>query len=383
MNKYLHRSFILVVVLLVAVACRQEASVSAENVDLDVSVTDSLVGDTTLVVTVTDDEGNPIENPGTLSLRGDMNHAGMIPVIREASDATNGVFTVPFEWTMGGAWILEATLTLPNDEVVTETFNYEILAEASEDDDMGDMTMSADDSEDGDSEMDHSEMDMSEDDDSEMDHSEMDMSEDDDSEMDHDHSPMGETSAVYMTITNDSDADIMIMEAQTTVAEIVEIHETVIENDVARMEAVGALMIPAGETVELRPAGKHIMLMQLTEDIVAGNEIEVELVLESGDTFTVSAVVQDMLMDELDGEIESNGLTVTNIWARPASSGMSGMNHSDMDMSEEDDSEMDHSDMDMSEDATEEAEMDMSESSMDSGNSLWQSLVSTTGSHGG
>lgn len=338
MIKVLHRSFFLFIILLVAVACRQEAGVSAENVNLDVTVTDSLVGETTLIVTVTDDDGNIIENPGTLSVRGDMDHAGMTPVIRDASESNNGVFSVPFEWTMGGAWTVEVTLTLDNEEVVTETYDYEILTEASEDTDMGDM----------------------------------DMSEDDDSDMDHSSMSSGETSAVYMSITNNGDSDMTIAGVQTEVAEIAELHETVIENDIARMDAVEALVIPAGETVELRPAGKHIMLMKLTEDIIVADVIEIELLLESGESVAVSVVVQDMLMDELEAGFEFGDLTISNVWARPASSGMA-----DMDMSEDDE-------MHMPMEATEEAGMGMSEDNGEStlsdmsSPSLWKSLVATT-----
>ena len=82
------------------------------------TVSDLLVGDTTLTVRVSDKQGNPLADPGTLSLRGDMDHAGMIPVLAEAEGAVDGVFKVPFEWTMGGSWIVEASLALSADEVV-------------------------------------------------------------------------------------------------------------------------------------------------------------------------------------------------------------------------------------------------------------------------
>lgn len=392
MTKQLHRILLLFFVLLVAVACRQEATLSADNVNLDITVTDSLVGETTLIVDVTDDEGNPIENPGTLNLRGDMDHAGMVPVIVDAEDSNNGVFTVPFEWTMGGAWTVTATLTLPDEETVTATYDYEILTEAG-DDDMGDMEgmdmesdedASANSAEDTDG---HDMTNMTMDDDEEdaeatqdpdmagMDMSGMDMDSDDSDsaeateeadmqgmDMDEESDDMagmhmgGETSAVYMQITNNGDDPVTIISANTSVASIVEIHETVIENDVARMQPVDSIIIEAGDSAELRPAGMHIMLMQLTEDITVDGTIDVELELESGDTLTVTAIVQDMLMDDIEGETTIGDLTFTNVWARPASAG--AMNMDDMDMEE-----------------TEESE---DTGDMDSGTStLWEKLVET------
>lgn len=294
--KQLSRITLLLMVSVIAVACRQQA-ISAENINLDVSVTDSLVGETTLIITVTDDEDNALENPGTLSIRGDMNHAGMTPVIRDTNEASNGVFTVPFEWTMGGAWIVEVTLTLENGDVVTESFEYEILTEASENNDMDDM--------------DHSNMDMDS-----MDHS------------------SGETSAVYMSITNNGEETITFIGAESEGAGFTELHETIVDNNVARMEPVEMLMIEAGETVDLRPGGIHIMLLNLTQDLVVDETVMITLMLRSGDTIELDAVVQDIMMDDLDNTFESEEITISNIWARPASAGMD-MDEMEHDMTEE------------------------------------------------
>ena len=49
----------------------------------------------------------------------------------------------------------------------------------------------------------------------------------------------------------------------TPVAGIAEVHEMKMEGDVMRMRAVPALDLPAGATVELKPGGFHVMLMDL------------------------------------------------------------------------------------------------------------------------
>lgn len=273
------------VILMIATACRQQ-TLSVENINLDVTVTDSLVGETELIIKVTDGDENAIENPGKLSIRGDMDHAGMAPVLRDAEESINGIFTVPFEWTMGGSWSLEVQLTLENGEVATETFSYEILTEASEDD-MAGMDMGS-----------------------------------------------SETSAVYMTISNNGDDTVTIVGVETDAAGLIEIHETTVEDDVARMSPIEAITIDAGDTVELRPGGMHIMIMQLTQDIIADEELELSLNLESGDTITVNAVVLDMLMDDLEGTVSVGDLEFSNVWARPASAGMA-MDADDMDATEE------------------------------------------------
>lgn len=298
MTKYLYRISLLVLVAFAAVACRQDATVSAENINLDVAVDELLVGETTMTVTVTDAEGNAIENPGTLNIRGDMDHAGMVPVIVDAEESTAGVFTVPFEWTMGGAWTVTATLTLSDDATVSQTFDYEILAEDGEAMDMGDMDMDAEDSDMGDMDVEDGET--------------MHMS--------------GETSAVYMQLTNNGAETITVVGADTAVANIVELHETIVENDVARMDPVAAIVIEPGETVELRPGGKHVMLIDLTQSVAVDDEIEIELTFEDGETATLTALVQDMMMDPIENETVIGDLTVNNIWARPAGAGMMNMN---------------------------------------------------------
>lgn len=290
--KLLRRIIAFFMILLVAVACRQQ-TLSAENVIIEIGATESLVGETTLIVTVTDADGNVIENPGTLSLRGDMDHAGMLPVIRESSDANEGVFTVPFEWTMSGAWQVEVKLTLDNGDVATQSFDFEILTESG-DMDMGDMEMATE-------------------------------------EADYDMGDMnmgGETSAVYMTITNNGDESVTIVGAEADIAGLVELHETVIENDIASMQPVATLVIEAGETLDLSPGRIHLMLMQLKQDIVADESVDISLILESGDSVTVTALVQDMLIDDIEGTTDVGDLAFSNVWARPASAG----DMDDMDM---------------------------------------------------
>ena len=264
----------LAALLALGVACRQQRA-SAGDIRLELSVSDRLVGETTLLVSVTDKAGNPVKDPGSLSIRGDMDHAGMAPVFSEASAAVNGIFTLPFEWTMSGGWILEASLTLDNGDVYRQSFRYEILNQA----DMANMN----------------------------------------------HSSMpGETSALYMRITNRGDDAVTIAAAETSVANQVEFHETLVENNIARMQALDSLVIAGGETLELRPGGKHIMLRQLTEDIAAGSQLAFRLILDSGERIDLTAAVADMMMEELDGEMEAGGLAFSQVWLRPASAGKGG-----------------------------------------------------------
>jgi hypothetical protein len=73
---------------------------------------------------------------------------------------------------------------------------------------------------------------------------------------------------------------------------MVQIHQTTVTDGVAQMgEVEGGIEIPAGGVVELRPGGLHIMLMDLTGDLVEGKTIMVTLTFESGATVEIEVPV--------------------------------------------------------------------------------------------
>lgn len=93
--------------------------------------------------------------------------------------------------------------------------------------------------------------------------------------------PHQKATGVFMQLTAQQDA--RLVEAQSPVAEIVEIHEMKMENEVMKMRPVSDLPLPADKTVELRPGGFHIMLMGLKQQIKEGDVVPVTLVVESKD----------------------------------------------------------------------------------------------------
>lgn len=127
MNQRLTRIAMLLMVLVLALAgCREsQQDDDNEGASSDVSITVSYdpnppaVGDATLLITLTDADGDAISD-ATVSVRGDMDHAGMVPVEGEAEGGEDGVYSIPFEWTMGGDWILTVTATLEDGSTVTE-----------------------------------------------------------------------------------------------------------------------------------------------------------------------------------------------------------------------------------------------------------------------
>jgi periplasmic copper chaperone A len=74
-----------------------------------------------------------------------------------------------------------------------------------------------------------------------------------------------------------------LVSVQTPVAGIAEIHEMKMSGDVMKMNAVPSIELPAGQMVELKPGGYHLMFMALKQQIKAGDSVPVTLVIEGKD----------------------------------------------------------------------------------------------------
>lgn len=85
-------------------------------------------------------------------------------------------------------------------------------------------------------------------------------------------------SGAFMKITARDGAQLVGV--STPVAGVAEVHEMKMEGDVMKMRAVPALALPAGKTVELKPGGYHVMLMDLKAPLVKDNNVPVTLVFK-------------------------------------------------------------------------------------------------------
>lgn len=102
-------------------------------------------------------------------------------------------------------------------------------------------------------------------------------------------------SAAYMTILNGLDTDVTLTGAQSSVAGMVQTHETFNRDGVMSMEhAPDGWLIPAGESLVLAPGGKHIMLMELTGALAEGEEIDLQLTFDNGDVQELVVPVRAM-----------------------------------------------------------------------------------------
>lgn len=84
-------------------------------------------------------------------------------------------------------------------------------------------------------------------------------------------------SGAFMRLT--AREPLSVVGGSSPVAAAVEVHEMKLEGDVMRMRALPALELPAGKTVELKPGGYHLMLLDLKQPLQRDTQVPVTLVL--------------------------------------------------------------------------------------------------------
>ncbi len=115
MGRQLHILLSVTWLLLAATACaRADDSATAAGLAVTLIPDGSYPGES-LVVELRDKSGQPVTDV-TVSVEGNMNHAGMVPVLTEtvldgADGREDGRYTLPFQFTMLGDWVITVRVT--------------------------------------------------------------------------------------------------------------------------------------------------------------------------------------------------------------------------------------------------------------------------------
>jgi len=102
--------------------------------------------------------------------------------------------------------------------------------------------------------------------------------------------PGQKATGAFMRLTSPTDA--ALVSASSPVAGIVEIHEMALEGGVMKMRAVPKLPLPAGKSVDLKPGGYHVMLMDLKQPLKEGDTVPVTLAFTDKDGKQVTQEVK-------------------------------------------------------------------------------------------
>lgn len=102
--------------------------------------------------------------------------------------------------------------------------------------------------------------------------------------------------AFYMNVVNDSGSDDALLSVATPACGMAELHEMYDQGEgVMGMRPVAGqrIPVPAGETVELKPGGLHVMCMNKTAAFETGETYPLTLTFEKAGAIEVTAEIRE------------------------------------------------------------------------------------------
>jgi copper(I)-binding protein len=108
--------------------------------------------------------------------------------------------------------------------------------------------------------------------------------------------PLQPVAGIFMKLTSDTDA--ALVGASSPVAGRVEVHRMSMQDGVMSMRQIKSLLLPKGQTIELKPGGYHIMLMDLKQPFKVGETVPLILKIRADNKVrkvNVKAEVRDMM----------------------------------------------------------------------------------------
>lgn len=93
--------------------------------------------------------------------------------------------------------------------------------------------------------------------------------------------PNQSATGAFMRLT--AQKDVVLTGASSPVAGIVEVHEMSMDKGIMRMRAADRVPLKAGQTIELKSGGLHIMMMDLKKQFKAGERVPLTLSFTASD----------------------------------------------------------------------------------------------------
>ncbi len=102
--------------------------------------------------------------------------------------------------------------------------------------------------------------------------------------------------AFYMVVENDGNEPDRLIRADSPACQVTELHEMYAKDGgVMGMRPVegGFVEIPAGESVEFKPGGLHVMCIDRLQDFVAGTTVPLTLTFEISGTRSYEVTIRE------------------------------------------------------------------------------------------
>lgn len=105
--------------------------------------------------------------------------------------------------------------------------------------------------------------------------------------------PTQNVTAGYLDAVNSGLDTIRIIDVSSPAFDTVELHEMTTDSEgVMRMKRMGAFVVAPGDSVALRPGGKHLMLIGPRHTLSEGNDVPITLETNRGGRVTFAARVE-------------------------------------------------------------------------------------------
>ncbi|SFD32567.1 hypothetical protein SAMN05428997_12492 [Bosea sp. CRIB-10] len=105
--------------------------------------------------------------------------------------------------------------------------------------------------------------------------------------------PSAKVGGGYLAIENTGPEPDRLVGGSTEAAARVEIHESSLADGIMRMrEKTDGVVVPPGQTVEFKPSGLHLMLVDLKAPLKQGDKVKATLVFERAGAIAVELQVQ-------------------------------------------------------------------------------------------
>lgn len=102
----------------------------------------------------------------------------------------------------------------------------------------------------------------------------------------------GMNTAFYFKAVNNSDKADTLLSVKSDVAKMVQMHETFNKNGMMGMRQIKAIPIQAKSTLEFKPGGYHVMVINLKKDLKKGSLAEFTLHFKYAGDIEVKAPVR-------------------------------------------------------------------------------------------
>lgn len=138
--------------------------------------------------------------------------------------------------------------------------------------------------------------------------------------------------AAFGVLTNSGDTPLTITSATTSASDRTELHEMAMDNGVMVMRPIaGGIVVPAHGSTTLEPGGLHVMIMDVTTPVQAGQDVTITLNADNGTSLKYTALAKEFAgaQESYSPSMDMSGMTGAPMSGSEMSgsemSGMSGM----------------------------------------------------------